>query len=95
MYDVTCIPLSGYSTQMPFDFGAHRAMDDIDERDIMSIALNADVNLGAFDKAIEEIIRGFETPATEGESEATQRMLARIVENSKPRLAVLKRYLGR
>ena len=95
MYDVTCIPLSGYSTQMPFDFGAHRAMDDIDERDIMSIALDADVSLAAFDHAIESIIKGFETPAVEGADEDTQRMLARIIENSAPRIEVLKRYLCR
>ena len=93
-YDVTCIPLSGYSTKMSFMMGSHREMEAIDAKDIMSVALDADINPGAFDVAVRQVIKGFETPQVDGLEEEGRAMVERILDNAKPRLAVLKNYLG-
>ncbi len=58
MYDVTCIPLTGYSTRMPFDIGSHRLIEEIDAHDIFQICMSADAPVGAFDKAVAEVVSG-------------------------------------
>lgn len=93
LYDVTCIPLSTYSTRMPFDIGSHRELNEIDEHDIFKICLSADAPMDAFDAAVAEVVNGFESPRLLSCSEAVETMVSRILENSKPRLTVLKRYL--
>ena len=93
MYDVTCIPLSGYMTQMAFEMGSHRELEDIDERDVLAVALDADAALGAFDAAVREVVAGFEGPLVDGAADPVQDMVARIVDNSRARVEVLKRYL--
>lgn len=98
MYDVTCIPLSGYSTKMAFDIGAHRNLSDIDERDIMSIALDMGVPLGSFDGAVSELVSAFESfdgsNGEAGSDAATDTAVDRILENARPRVAVAKAFLG-
>ena len=94
VYDVTCIPLTGYSTRMAFDIGFHRELSEIDERDIMSIALDLDVSLADFDSAVREVVHGFEVVDAVGYPREVKEMLERVVENAKSRLDVLKRYLG-
>ena len=94
VYDVTYIPLTGYSTRMEFDIGSHRELSEIDERDIMSIALDLDVSLADFDSAVREVVHGFEVVDAVGYPREVKEMLERVVENAKSRLDVLKRYLG-
>lgn len=94
LYDVTCIPLSGYSTRMPFDIGSHRELADIDARDIMAIALSCDVPLSAFDQAVREVIAGFGMPAFDIGGEAVAAMAEQVIANAAPRIAVLRTYLG-
>lgn len=94
MYDVTCIPLSGYSTKMPFNIGEHRELADIDEGDVLSIALDLNVSLDSFDAAIREVIDGLETPQAQGAPNEALPMIDKILENSRPRIEVLRRVLG-
>lgn len=93
LYDVTCIPLSGYSTKMPFDVGEHREIEEIDERDIFKICISADVSPGSFDKAVADVYHGLTEPNIPELNEDTERMMARILDNSRSRLTVLQRYL--
>lgn len=94
MYDVTCIPLTGYSTRMAFDIGEHRELDDIDERDIMSIATDCDAGLSEFDDVVREVIAGFEGFDFAICPEPARQTAERILENAAPRLAVLRAYLA-
>ena len=94
LYDVTCIPLTGYSTKMPFTIGEHRELSEIDERDILSIALDMDISLDDWDTAIRQVIDGLssrESLATDDDLAETK---ARIADNAKPRINVLERFLG-
>ena len=94
MYDVTCIPLSGYSTRMPFDIGSHRELAEIDERDIMAIALSCDVSLSAFDQVVREVVAGFEAPSLVVGNEAVAAMAEQVLANAAPRIAVLRAFLS-
>ena len=94
MYDVTCITLSGYSTRMPFDIGNHRELAEIDQRDIMAIALSCDIPLSAFDQAVREVIAGREAPFFDAESKAVATMAEQVLTNAAPRIAVLRAYLS-
>ncbi|MDO4289776.1 MAG: HipA domain-containing protein [Eggerthellaceae bacterium] len=94
LYDVTCIPLSGYSTKMPFDIGEHRELADIDEKDILSIALDLDISLDSFDAAVREVVRGMEAPRMQEVPSEALPMIDRVLENSRPRIEVLRRVLG-
>ena len=94
MYDVTCIPLCGYSTRMPFDIGNHRELAEIDERDIMAIALSCDIPLSAFDQAVREVITGLEAPFFDAENKAVATMAKQVLTNAAPRIAVLRAYLS-
>ena len=94
LYDVTCIPLTRYSTKMAFDLGSHRQLDKIDEKDVLAIALDLDVGLESFDRSLREILEGFtNTPAIQ-DSPAASDMLDRILEDAASRLKVLRRFLG-
>ena len=94
MYDVTCIPLSGYSTRMPFDIGTHRELAEIDERDIMAISMSCDVSLGSFDRVVADVIAGFESPAINVEDEDVASVVDKVLTDASPRVDVLRRYLG-
>ena len=94
LYDVTCIPLTGYSTQMPFVVGEHRRLADIDERDVMSIALDLGIGLGDFDEAVRQVVAGLESPKTLPADAALHAAADEILANAAQRIAVLKRYLG-
>lgn len=94
LYDVTCIPLTGYSTKMAFDIGAHRQLDEVDEKDLLAIALDLDVGLDSFDRVFREILEGFTSVPILQDSPAVSGMLDRILEDAAPRLEVLRRFLG-
>lgn len=94
LYDVTCIPLTGYSIDMPFEIGTHRAIDNIDERDIMALAADLNAGISAFDSVVKDIVKVLESPSIEHLGAPASRMVDRIIENSSKRLNVLKRYLG-
>lgn len=94
LYDVTCIPLTGYSTTMPFDLGEHRNIDDIDEKDIMTLASDLDVRLHSFDGAAKDIVSAFESPSLGMLDKDTEKMVDRILENSSKRIGVIKRFIG-
>lgn len=94
MYDVTCIPLTGYSTKMAFNIGEHRELAAIDERDILSIALDLGVGLDDFDRALHDILAGFSSHTPASPTPEVSRMIDRILENSASRLAVLRGFLG-
>lgn len=94
MYDVTCIPLSGYSTRMPFDIGSHRELAEIHARDITAIALSYDIPLSAFDQVVREVIAGLEAPSFVAEDEAVATMAEQVLANAAPRIAVLRVCLG-
>lgn len=94
LYDVTCIPLTGYSTEMPFDIGEHRTLDEIDERDIVILAADLDVGLNFFDNAVRDVINTFEAPNVGTVASSTRKMIDRVLDNSSPRIRILKRFLG-
>ena len=93
MYDVTCIPLSGYSTRMPFVVGEHRQLNEIDERDILSIALSMDISVEAFCGKVREVTNGLEGQAKSLDGE-TLKVAERILDNAAPRIKVLRMFLG-
>lgn len=95
LYDVTCIPLTGYSTDMPFDIGAHRRIDEIDARDITQVALDLDTGFSSLDDAISDMLAVLESPSLGDVDDEIQTMIERILENAKPRLNVLGRFLGK
>lgn len=94
MYDVTCIPLTGYSTDMPFDIGDHRTIAAIDERDIITLAVDMDISLNAFDRVVREVVESLETPSLGTLDNPVEGMVDRNLENSVDRLRVLKSCLG-
>lgn len=94
LYDVTCIPLTGYSTLMPFDIGNHRKLEDIDARDITMLASDLDVGLDAFDQAVGEVVDALRSPRLERLETHIETMVARTLENASPRLRVLEQFLG-
>lgn len=94
MYDVICIPLTGYSSDMPFVIGTHRLLDDIDERDLLSIALDLGIDLDDFDHTVNEVLHGLESPNIAFPSAETEGMAGRILANAAPRLKVIRHLLG-
>lgn len=95
LYDVTCIPLSGYSTAMPFDIGEHRALNEIDEADMVQLATDLSLGLSEFGNVVNDVLSSLETPKIKAPDKEADVMINRILENAKPRLNVLKRYLGK
>lgn len=93
LYDVTCIPLTGYSTEMPFDIGEHRALNEIDARDLTILAVDLDIGMSLFDDAVRAVIGTFETPNVEYAAPPVREMIDRILDNAVPRVQVLKDYL--
>lgn len=79
---------------MPFAIGRHRYLDEIDERDIMSIALDLDVGLDDFDVAIRAVMKGLSCPDVSGHDEGTMRMVGQILDNSAKRMRVLGDFIG-
>lgn len=94
LYDVACIPLTGYSTDMPFEIGEHRALADIDERDLATLAIDLDTGISAFDGIVESVVKSLESPSLKGLDQYASRMVDRIIDNSSARLQVLKSFLG-
>lgn len=93
MYDITCIPLTGYSTNMPFKIGEHRKLEEIDERDLALLAMDIDLSLSVFDEIIAELLSKLESPGIDEREESSDSMVDAILENSKPRLDVLRKFI--
>ena len=66
----------------------------MDERDIMAIALDLDVPLSDFDSAVREVVGGFDDARADRYLPEVGTMLARVIDNASPRVAVLRRYLA-
>ena len=94
LYDVTCIPLTGYSTAMPFDFGEHRKLEEITAEDITLLAVDMDIPLDIFDKQIEAILPAFEAPHNADLNKVTGSMADKILDSAKPRVEVLKKFMS-
>lgn len=94
MYDVTCIPLTGYSTEFAFTIGEHRLLDEIDKNDILSIALSLDINLTLFDKLINEILNGIQNFKIDTSDKQLKNMIDKILDNAKPRIKIVKDLLA-
>lgn len=94
LYDVTCIPLTGYSTKMAFDIGEHRELSDIEERDLMAIPLDLDIPLTLFDAAANEVVSSLSAPKAHERNVEVVHMVDRILDNMQQRMAVVQRYLG-
>lgn len=96
MYDVTCIPLTGYSTAMPFTVGKHRELEEIDEFDILSVSLSADVEYSAFAASIESIVAALGASDVLGAVGPEASDCAKLIlDNAEPRLRVLDKVLER
>lgn len=87
MYDLTCIPLTGYSQNMPFKIGDHVHLDEIDEKDIMSIATDLDTSLSVFDNKINEILDGL------SKNNNITAYEEKILDNASPRIKIVEKYL--
>lgn len=94
LYDVTCIPLTGYSTDMPFDVGDHRRIEDIDARDFTLLAIDLDIGMTAFADAVRSVVSALEAPSPKQLSQGSAKMIDRIMESSEKRLSILKQFLG-
>lgn len=94
LYDVTCIPLTGYSTKMPFVVGEHRDLDEIDARDIMSIALDLDIDLSSLDAVVREVVDGISASGVATHDEELRSMMRRILDSASSRVKVLEDFLG-
>lgn len=94
LYDVTCIPLTGYSMEMPFDFGDHRTLEGVDERDLCTVAADMNIGFESFDAVVREVLQGIESPGIEGVAPDADRYVDMVLECCKPRLQVLRSFLG-
>lgn len=94
LYDVTCIPLTGYSTVMPFDIGEHRVMSDVDEHDMMSLATDFGIGQAAFGAVIEDVYRALEAPSLGSRFDGVEEMVERILDDSSRRIDILRGLLG-
>lgn len=95
LYDVTCIPLTGYSAAMPFDIGRHRALNEIDERDLVELADDLDTGLDSFSQIVQDVVTTLSSPTISPSDKNAEDMAAQILENSLPRIKVLEGLLGR
>lgn len=95
LYDLTCIPLTGYSTKMAFALGAHRELSDITADDLARTAEDIRVSRKAAKEEARLLAERFEAidPTSFVEFD-TQAMAKRVMENAASRLAVLKSFAG-
>jgi len=95
LYDLTCIPLTGYSTKMAFALGAHRELSDITADDLARTAEDMRVSRKAAKEEARLLAERFEAidPTSFVEFD-TQAMAKRVMENAASRLAVLKSFAG-
>ena len=77
---------------MPFMIGKHRELDEIDENDIMAIALDLSLSLNDWDDALRQVIDGFAQSSAITAKDDLADDKARILDNATPRIAVLKRF---
>lgn len=88
-YDITCIPLTGYSTRMAYDIGNHRVLSDITADDIVSVARELHVTDVEMVKVIAEVLGGLDIAKNDDLGGADRDVVYRILRNAAPRLAVL------
>lgn len=74
--------------------GEHRELDEIDARDIMSVALDLDVSLDDFDTVVREVIDGLLAPAFARGDGDVACMMELILDSAKDRIKVLQNFLG-
>lgn len=93
LYDLTCIPLTGYSTKMAFALGSHRELSEITPDDLARMAQDMGVSLAVLRREARRIVERFGAiaPALFEMSEV-QTMARRILENAEPRRAVLESF---
>lgn len=95
LYDLTCIPLTGYSTKMAFALGAHRELSEISADDLACMAHDMGVSLRAAKKEAQLLAERFEAiDLASFPGSDVQVMARRVRENAAPRLAVLKAFAG-
>lgn len=94
LYDLTCIPLTGYTTRMPFVMGDHREISEIDAYDWILVASDMGVSLDMMDEAVRKLINTFEAPINSQSDERVEMMLIRIIANAESRLEVMRSLLG-
>lgn len=95
-YDLTCIPLTGYSTKMAFTYGAHRELADITAEDLAAVGRNMAVSLRTLREQVGEMADRFRAVSPHDyEDSAARTMAQRILENAAPRLAVLEAFAGK
>ena len=90
LYDVTCIPLTGYSTQMAFPLGEHRGLAEITAEDLERMGRD----MGVPDRMLKDEARllagrlaGIDPSAFAGQG--LRSMAERVLESVGPRLTVL------
>lgn len=94
LYDVTCIPLTNYATNMAFDIGHHRELAEIETADIASIPEQMSLDEEAFARAIAEVLHGFESGGIGCADPSLSRTIEQIVDNARPRMATASSYVG-
>ncbi|WP_296010032.1 HipA domain-containing protein [uncultured Adlercreutzia sp.] len=95
LYDVTCIPLTGYSTKMAFPLGAHRELCETTAEDLAQMGREMGVSATSLRKCAQGLASDFAAinPAVYDEAPVAD-MASRIVENARPRLGVLREFAG-
>ena len=100
LYDLTCIPLTRYSTEMPFRIGGHRLLDEITVEDLVWIGEDLDAPFNALANGTLTMADAFGSDAASDlcRREAgpfaaeAERTLEAIIENARPRLERLRRF---
>ena len=73
--------------------GKHRELSEIDEADILSIALDMDVGLEDWECALRQVVNGI-TSYDPCQGAGVGEAASRILENAMSRIVVLQRYCG-
>lgn len=96
LYDVTCIPLTGYSTKMSFAYGSHRILEDITMEDLEDVCDMLGQPRSARVGIAKDILKGFEGSGAHGWlNDAVADEAKKVLENCRPRLDVLWRMVER
>lgn len=92
-YDVTCIPLTGYSTSMAYEVGRHRTLDDISSDDVLSALAGFGVPLDGVTDVVGPVVDGLTTVDVQGCGNADAHMVQAVLRDAAPRLRVLDRVI--
>lgn len=97
-YDVTCIPLTGYSTSMAYDVGSHRKLAEIEPDDVLAALSGFGVSGPAAANITGAVIDGLSGVDAGDCEDADTQIVHAILRDSAPRLRVIDevaRTLGR